>query len=196
MFRFCIGGTRWAVSLLFPASVVVLLSLDPSGMAGWCIAASAMHEGGHFLMLLLCGGRPALVSVGLFGIRMEPDPGAPLSYRQNLLVSLAGPAVNAAACGILWLLAGGWSVAATVHAALAGLNLLPIEPLDGGQALLCLLAPHMEEARLRRVSLAVSVLTIFPLAAAGFFVLIRSGYNFSLLAVSVYLILLLLFKKK
>lgn len=196
MFRFCVGGTRWAVSLLFPASVVVLLSLDASGMAGWCIAASAMHEGGHFLMLLLCGGKPAQVSVGLFGIRMEPDPGAPLSYGKNLLVSLAGPAVNLLSCGILWGLAGKWTIPAMVHATLAGMNLLPIEPLDGGQALLCLLAPHMEEGRVRRVLLAMSVCTIFPLAAAGFYILIRSGYNFSLLAVSAYLVLLLFLKKK
>lgn len=39
-------------------------------------------------------------------------------------------------------------------------------------------------------------MTILPLAAAGFYVLLHSGYNFTLLAVSVYLVLLLLLKKK
>lgn len=83
-----------------------------------------------------------------------------------------------------------------VHATMAVMNLLPVEPLDGGQALFCLLAPHMEEPRARRVVLLVSVLTILPLAAAGFYVLLHSGYNFTLLAVSVYLVLLLLLKRK
>ena len=127
---------------------------------------------------------------------MEQDPYAALSYNRNLLVSLAGPAVNLLSCGLLWLLAGGWSVPATVHAALAVMNLLPVEPLDGGQALLCLLSPHMEEPKAHRILLAASVATILPLAAAGFTVLLRSGYNFTLLAVSVYLILLLVLKRK
>lgn len=65
-----------------------------------------------------------------------------------------------------------------------------------GQALFCLLAPHMEEPKATRAVLVVSVVTILPLAAAGFYVLLHSGYNFTLLAVSVYLVLLLLLKKK
>ena len=83
-----------------------------------------------------------------------------------------------------------------VHATMAVMNLLPVEPLDGGQALFCLLAPHMEEPKATRAVLVVSVVTILPLAAAGFYVLLHSGYNFTLLAVSVYLVLLLLLKKK
>ena len=54
----------------------------------------------------------------------------------------------------------------------------------------------MEEPKATRAVLVVSVVTILPLAAAGFYVLLHSGYNFTLLAVSVYLVLLLLLKKK
>lgn len=195
MFNLSFWGTRWRVSLLFPAAVVVLLTLDTSGMAAWCLAASAMHEGGHFLALMLCGGRPASISIGLFGIRMEQDARAPLSYGRQMLVALAGPAVNLIACMLLYWLSEGWTAPAGVHAALAILNLLPVEALDGGQALFCLLAPHMEEGKLQKLLLAVSVCTILPLAAAGFYMLLRSGYNFTLLAVSVYLMFLLLFKQ-
>ena len=49
---------------------------------------------------------------------------------------------------------------------------------------------------LEKAVLAVSVVTVLPLAAAGFYTLIDSGYNFSLLAVSLYLCLLLIFKPK
>ena len=68
MLKFRLWGTEWACSLLFPATVVVLLTLDTGGMAGWCLAASVMHEAGHFLMLLACGGRPARVSIGIFAL--------------------------------------------------------------------------------------------------------------------------------
>ena len=151
---------------------MVLLTLDTGGMAGWCLAASVMHEAGHFLMLLACGGRPARVSIGIFGVRVEQDVHAPIGYGKNVWVSLAGPLVNGLSCGILLLLGGGWTTPVMVH------------------------APHMEEPKATRAVLVVSVVTILPLAAAGFYVLLHSGYNFTLLAVSVYLVLLLLLKKK
>lgn len=195
MLKFRLGGVEWRLSLLFPAAVVVLLTLDGSGTAAWCLAASVMHEGGHFLMLLLCGGKPAVVAAGIFGVRIEQDGRARLSYARNLLVSLAGPAVNLLSAAVL-VLTGGWTVPAMVHGTMAAMNLLPIEPLDGGQALFCLLAPHLEERTVSRVLLIVSIVTILPLAAAGFTVLLGSGYNFTLLAVCLYLSLLLLLKRK
>ena len=109
MLKFRLWGTEWACSLLFPATVVVLLTLDTGGMAGWCLAASVMHEAGHFLMLLACGGRPARVSIGIFGVRVEQDVHAPIGYGKNVWVSLAGPLVNGLSCGILLLLGGGWT---------------------------------------------------------------------------------------
>ncbi len=196
MLEFRLLGTRWTCSLLFPAMVVVLLTLDTGGMALWCLAASAMHEMGHFAALLLCGGRPALIAVGIFGVRVEQDRHAPLGYGKNLVVSLTGPAVNALSCLLLLLCGAADTAPFMVHGTMAMMNLLPVEPLDGGQALFCALAPHMDEPKAERIVLAVSVLTILPLAAAGFYVLLRSGYNISLLAVCGYLILLLLCKRK
>ena len=77
MLELRIRGVEVQLSLLFPAAVVVLLSLDPSGMPLWCVAASAMHEMGHFLALLALGSRPASVSVGMFGGADCPGSGGP-----------------------------------------------------------------------------------------------------------------------
>lgn len=195
MLELYFSGIRIRVSLLFPAAMVVLLTLDQTGVPLWCIAASAMHEAGHFLVLLLLGNKPAQISVGAFGIRVEQDPRSPLGYRSNILVSLAGPMVNLFAFSVVYA-AAGMSVPAMIHLTLAVLNLLPIEPLDGGQALFCFLALHWEEVRADRVVFIVSLCTIIPLAVVGFTLLIQSGYNFTLLLVSLYLSLLLLFKRK
>lgn len=183
------------LSLLFPAMLVVLLALDTSGMAAWCVAASAMHEAGHFLALLAVHNKPAQICVGIFGIRVTQNNHTPLSYRQNVLVSLAGPAVNLLSFAIL-LASGGWSVPTSVHLVMGLLNLLPVEPLDGGQALFCCLAQQLEQDKADRIVFGVSIATILPLAVLGFTVLIYSGYNFTLLALCLYLCLLLLFKKK
>ncbi len=193
MLEIRIGGIPVRVSLLFPAAVVVLLTLDTAGTAGWCLAASAMHEAGHFLLLLAFGCRPACIHMGIFGVRVEQNGSRPLSYGRNVLVSLAGPAVNLITFTVLYL-AGGWTVPAAVHFVLGVFNLLPIEPLDGGQALFCLLALFVSERTANRVVMAVSVLVLFPLGVAGWMVMLGSRYNFSLLAVCVYLFLLILLK--
>ena len=44
--------------------------------------------------------------------------------------------------------------------------------------------------------LGVSAMALFPLAVAGFYVLLQTGYNASLLVLAAYLILLLIFKEK
>lgn len=195
MLELRIGGVLCRFSLLFPAMVAVAVTFDPSTFSLWCLAASLMHEMGHFIALLALDCKPKCLSVGLFGMRVEQDPARRLGYRQNALASLAGPAVNLVTFCILSFIQGN-ETAALVHLTLGIFNLLPIEPLDGGQALYCLLALRMEEEPAQKWVLRISVVTLFPIAAAGFFVLVMSGYNITLLAISLYLSLLLLCKEK
>lgn len=195
MVEFTLGGIRFELSLLFPAMVVVMLTLDPTAMAMWCVAASAMHEAGHFIALLALNCTPKKICMGIFGIRVEQDPAHRLGYAANCAVSLAGPLVNLISFGVLSCFTGN-GAAAMVHLTLGVFNLLPIEPLDGGQALYSLLALRHSEEKARKIVMWVSVLTLLPIAAAGFYLLIASGYNFTLLAVCGYLCLLLLLKRK
>ena len=196
MLELRIRGVDVQLSLLFPAAVVLLLSLDPSGMPLWCIAASLMHETGHFLALFALGSRPAAVSVGVFGVRLRQDPAARLSYGGSLLVSLAGPSVNLLTFAVLAATVGPAAVPALIHLTMGAFNLLPVGPLDGGQALTFALASRWGEDRAESVVQAVSIAVLVPLVTAGAYYMIRSGYNFTLLAVSLYLGLLLLFKKR
>ena len=159
------------------------------------------------VMICLCG----------FGYA-KPVPVNPYNFkhpkRDMALTALAGPLSNLLMAALslaifrvlytfvdsIWFLNMAARVListfASINIGLAVFNLLPIEPLDGGQALYCLLAMRMEEEPARKWVLRVSVITLFPIAAAGFFVLVMSGYNITLLAVSLYLSLLLLFKEK
>ena len=134
MLELRIGGIPCRFSLLFPAMVAVTVTLDSTTLSVWCLTASLMHEMGHFIALLFFDCKPRRISVGLFGMRVEQDPARRLAYRQDALVSLAGPAVNLVTFCILSLTKGN-EAAALVHLTLGAFNLLPIEPLDGGQVL-------------------------------------------------------------
>ncbi len=175
-------GVRFRLSLLFPAAVIVMLSLDKSGLTALCLAASLLHELGHFVMMLLCRDHPACVTLDVFGMRVERRPTQRLGYPALCAVSLAGPLINAACTAVLP------SEAALVHGVLAVFHLLPVTSLDGGEALYALLCCRLSEERAARILRGSSAVILLPLAALGFWLLF--GYrNFTLLFVSLYLIL-------
>ena len=191
MLEWIAGGVRWRVSPLFFALVTVLLLRQPDGTVLLCLTASVMHEAGHLLMMLALGCPPSRCTVGVFGARIETDPARTPDYRRNVWISLAGPAVNAAAAGVLF--AVGADRAALTHAVLGISNLLPAAALDGGQILHCLLCLHGRPDRVQPLLRAVSAAVLMPMAAGAFY-LFLSGGNGTLLIVSGYLTALIFFR--
>lgn len=186
-------GIGFRISLWFPLMVLAMLTQDPSGMAAGCLCAAVLHEIGHFLAMLAVGDRPTRICLGVFGVRAEHNA-VPLSYEKAAIISLAGPLTNVL-CALVFQRMGA-AQAALIHSVLAGFHLLPIAAVDGGEALQLLLSLAMEEEQAHRAVLRISVGILFPLAAIGFFLLIQTGYNLSLLVLTLYLSCLLIFKEK
>ncbi|MGI6264459.1 MAG: site-2 protease family protein [Acutalibacteraceae bacterium] len=195
MFEMRLGRLHIGVNVLFPASLLTLMLLDGGQTALWSLAASLMHESGHVIALLWLEKKPVGVTLGAFGMRIRRLDTAAFSYRRQTAVLLAGPAVNLI-CAALLALGGKTGVACAVHAAIGLFNLLPVEPLDGGQILLCLLAARGGLPRAERAVFCLSLAVLFALLAAGFTLLLLSGYNFTLLAVAVYLALLIFLQRR
>lgn len=190
MFEWRRGGIRWRVSLLFPALVTALLLQQPDGVAVGCILASILHEGGHLAAMLLLGCPPHSFTVGAFGARFEMGETALAGYRRNILISLAGPAVNFSAAGLFLVLSQ--AEAAAVHLALGVFNLLPAAPLDGGQVLRCVLCLAGQERQADRLLRWLSAAVLLPLATLAALTALRGG-NHTLLIVSGYLVVLTFF---
>lgn len=195
MIELRVWNTELRFSILFPAMVLFLTILDTNGIAGLCLFASLLHEVGHLAMLAVFRETPRCVTMGVFGARIEKRESAHLSHIQDMLVSLAGPMVNLLCGEALYLLFGAVDMA-IIHFIIGGFNLLPIEPLDGGQALMSMLRMRLSEETVDQVMLAVSILVLVPMLWAAILVLNHSGYNFSFLAVTLYLAALLWLKRK
>ena len=171
---------------MFPALLTGLLLAQPDSLAVSCLFACAMHEAGHLLAMLALGCPPRVCTVGAFGMRIEMGTDHLVSYRSNILISLAGPAVNLLAAPLLWVV--GCPRASVVHFVLAVLNLLPAAALDGGQILRCIMCIAGREDKADRRLRILSAVVLLPLAAVSFWLFLSGQGNSTLMIVSGYLV--------
>lgn len=194
MLEYRYGGMCCKLSLLFPAVFLSLLLMDHSGTAVLGFTAAILHESGHLLMLALLKERPREIVISFFGMRLLLSDHTLEDPVKLLMVSLAGPAVNAL-CSVLLFTFSGHSVFAMLHAALGVINLLPILPLDGGQALFAWLSTRLTEERCRVLFEVLFWCVWIPLTLLGIAMLLLPTPNITLCLLCVYLGCLKLFYK-
>lgn len=193
-FRF--HGCRLSVSFPFLAAAAVLLLFDRTGVAAAGFAAAALHECAHLAAMRAFRCLPEQIRLNAFGIDIVRPSRPDRSYLRDAAISLSGPAANLAAAALFSPCRGpaGRNLA-LANFALFAFNLLPVEPLDGGQALYSFLCLRWNPDAAARAVGIVSFAVLVPVAAAGFVAVFRSPGNVSLLFVCVYLMALLVLKK-
>ncbi len=160
-------------------------------------ACVLIHEIGHSLIARRFGKQATsiiLLPIGGMAV-MEEMPDKP---GQEIVMSLAGPLINLAIAGILYLSVGHWSgigapdlYPATARSFFAGLigvniilaifNLIPAFPMDGGRVLRGLLALKMEYNQ------ATSTAVLIGQGFALLFVFVGIFYNWWLALIGVFL---------
>lgn len=195
--RFKFFGTDVHIGFMFSAVVMLLMILDKSYTAVFALMAAVMHELAHLSCFLYFGQTPKKVDFNALGMRISRGQDTNLSLGQEAVASLAGPFINIF-IALLTLSTSKveWASRATaINLSLAIFNLLPVFELDGGRAIYYLMCIKFQEKTASRVLTVLSVITLFLLYSLGFLVLFRSGYNFTLIAATVYLTILTVAKR-
>jgi stage IV sporulation protein FB len=160
-------------------------SIPQAGLLGFIIFFSLLgHEGGHAMMARLLGYRDISVSLVMLGGNTHHPPA---TRGHSLMIALAGPLVTLAMAGLAFALLY-WShsfafmaLPASKHLAwmicLLNLvwlvfNLLPIYPMDGGQALFYLLSFLLSE---KTALLSTAVVSMLTCLGAGYYA-VNLGY--------------------
>lgn len=127
---------------------------------------SGIHELSHFIVLLICKGRPDSLTFAFYGLALRYS--SCLSRFREFLVILAGPIVNL----ILYLI-----LRDDTNLILFAINILPVYPLDGGRLL---------RLYSYRVSNGISKLFLILIIILSVFLIVKYQ-SFSLLLIAVYL---------
>lgn len=191
-------GVKIKISFLFFAVLTLLFGGGVSREIKLALLFSALHEAGHLAALLSVKSKPREIRLGAFGMTIVRGEGF-TGYREDFAVALCGPLVNVVFCVfflVLYRLKGGEGLFAlfAVNLAIAAFNLAPVFSLDGGRMLEAALLWAGFGGRTDYILKTVSFFTLVLMMSAGFLVLIKSGCNFTLLLVSVYLTVMLFFK--
>lgn len=194
---FLVGSCKVKIGFFFIAAIAAILTFDSSRAAAVGLLCAGIHEAAHIAAMKAVGESPKEMSFTVFGIDLVKTSSAERSYKKDALVSFAGPLANLF-LGLLsdFFLGKRFFFFTVANLLLFGLNILPIAPLDGGQALNALLCLHISPEGAARTVAAVSFVALVPLAIAGFLLLLRSHCNFTLLLAVCYLTALLLLKKE
>lgn len=166
------------------------------GAVGVITAAALLHELGHAAVAWGCGIPVRSLRLDLFGARMEL--GGVLSYGRELAVAAGGPLVNLLSAALAYPLCalygfeGGMGLFFIASLCLGGLNLLPVQSLDGGRILGCALSLLLgAEAGERAVALTTG-LFLGGLWLLSVYALLRVGQMLTLFSFTLCLLLRLL----
>ncbi len=187
---------RFKLSPLFIIIIVSFILIDGTFYALYAVLCAFLHELGHIIAIKIMGGKVGALKVHGFGIQISGN--LELDYKREAISALMGPIASLLA-GLVFILLSRFGMytqlivfLAMSNLCLFAVNILPIYPLDGGRCLYCILAGRLEQSRASLITKIVSVVFIIPLLIAAVYLVVQTGYNFSLAILCAYLVLLLI----
>ena len=194
-------GVQFTLSYPFIALVTLLLVTDDKGIVICCLLASFCHEMGHIFAMKFFGTKVDKIGLSVFDINIIDTGKAYRGITAEIIITLSGIFVNIVLFLLCYIVYNSYNIYilkyfATANLTLGIFNALPIDSLDGGNALELILRRNFSDKTVYFTTLAISILFVIPLGFLSFFVLLNSPYNFTLLFATLYLIGVIIFKRK
>ena len=174
-----IKSTAVEVNFWFAAVLTFLLLFFPNGNAAMCFLFCVLHEIGHLSAMLIFKSAPQQICFGFFGMKIVTDKKL-LSSAKEIIIAASGPFINLTLAAIMYIF--DYNNAALLSLGLGIFNILPVPALDGGHIIL---SATKNEKAVRMIGFVCC----FLLLVLGIVVAVSTRRNFTLLTVSIYLLI-------
>lgn len=176
------------ISFWFLVLLTLFCLLDKSFISLSLLLVILLHEGAHLVMLRLYGVPVRGLYFAPYGVRLDAPMGM-LPRTRQAAVYLAAPFLNLLLAGVV-LFFSPLSITGILSLCVGAYNLVPIAPLDGGNAALALFSHRSPE----RLLAALATLLLLPVYLAAIY-LAMYHQNYSMLIGVIYLSLVARIKK-
>lgn len=195
-----IGSTRYRIDFTFSLTLTLMLLFCQEDTVILCLLSSVLHEMGHLFLMYFFRQKIISVTFGAFGVRIDRHFSSEISYKKEAIIAFGGIGVNLliAFMSILYYYLSGNSFClrlAVVNIFIALFNMIPIDTLDMGRVLRYTLLCIYDESKCHSILNVLSTVSVNLLAGLCLFYSISFAVNPSLIAVTVYLYVITLFKK-
>ncbi len=167
------------ISFWFIAVITLLLVLFPESDGAVCFLFCILHELGHLSAMFILKKKTQKISFGYFGIKIVTENKF-LPPKKEALIAAAGPLVNLILFAFLY--STNQKNYALISLGLAVFNLLPVSMLDGGH----ILSAFFPDSKITK---KIGIACAAALALLGVAVAVYSKENFTILIVSIYLLI-------
>jgi len=152
-----------------------------------------VHETGHVLFIKLNGIKISSVEILPFGINIVTENRRLTAYKTDILIAIGGPCANIIFAGVIFTaikITGYNSLlffAFLTNILYAVINLFPVKSLDGGRISEIFFKMILPENLSFMAVSVISSVFLGILSIFAFFILMITGYNFTLILLCCYL---------
>lgn len=200
--RFRIRNLKITIGFTFFAAAAFFLASDLYRNYFCCLLFSSLHEAGHLVAIKLTGCPVSEISLGSMGIKIVKKH-SELSYKEECIVALSGPLVNALFVLIFLFVKEKNAftfLSFNINLGLLIINMLPVGMLDGGRIVFALLSMHYEHAKVYKImsvlEITVSLMLILTMIIALYKGIAGSSFVFFVISLVFITVFSLLSDKK
>lgn len=164
-------------------------------------AIMLIHESAHLAAAMFIGLIPSHIIIEPFGVNLRLKNQIVYSIYDEILLYMSGPIVNII-FAFVGVIANGYVKNvwifdfAVKNFALFGLNMLPILPLDGGVILKKIISAAIGCKNGERIMRIISGAMVCTIATLSVILMIKSGFNFSVVFLCVFLVMNIFVQKE
>ena len=166
------------------------------------VVSSLIHESGHILALICFGKNITKIKIDAFIFTITKNYTMLNKNLENLLITISGPILNLMVAIVAYFFyiksnkcSNTLYLLSINNFFLFILNICPVKNLDGGNLLYNFLLKKTDPGTASKILDIFSLLFVIPFAIFGFIISLKNKYNFSLLALCIYLLFMLIFNK-